>query len=76
MQFWCGTAFMSTPELPAVARMLDDAGDDGIVTGVMCSPWAGVDHIHSGAHDALQQHAERHRGPIERFAEEIVARCH
>ena len=26
MRFWCGTAFMSTPELPAVARMLDEAG--------------------------------------------------
>ena len=23
MKFWCGTAFMRTPELPAVARMLE-----------------------------------------------------
>lgn len=26
MKFWCGTAFMSSPELPEVARMLDEAG--------------------------------------------------
>ena len=25
MKFWCGTAFMSSPELPPVARMLDEA---------------------------------------------------
>lgn len=32
MEFWCGTAFMSTPELPAVARMLDESGYHGILT--------------------------------------------
>ena len=32
MRFWCGTAFMSTPELPAVARMLDEAGYYGVMT--------------------------------------------
>src|SRR3954453_15752019 len=26
MRFWCSTAFMSSPELPQVAKMLDDAG--------------------------------------------------
>jgi hypothetical protein len=31
MQFWPGTAFMKTSEAVAVARMLDDAGFDGIV---------------------------------------------
>ncbi|HME50374.1 TIGR03619 family F420-dependent LLM class oxidoreductase [Mycobacterium sp.] len=31
MEFWCGTAFMKTEEAPAVARMLDEAGYDGMV---------------------------------------------
>jgi probable F420-dependent oxidoreductase len=31
MEFWCGTAFMKTEEAPAVARMLDEAGYDGLV---------------------------------------------
>src|SRR5262245_49094635 len=31
MQFWCGTAFMKATEAPAVARMLDEAGYDGMV---------------------------------------------
>ena len=26
MKFWCSTAFMNTPQLPEVARMLDEAG--------------------------------------------------
>jgi len=29
MKFWCSTAFMSSPELPAVAKMLYDAGYHG-----------------------------------------------
>jgi probable F420-dependent oxidoreductase len=29
MKFWCSTAFMSSPELPAVARMLDESGYHG-----------------------------------------------
>jgi alkanesulfonate monooxygenase SsuD/methylene tetrahydromethanopterin reductase-like flavin-dependent oxidoreductase (luciferase family) len=45
------------------------------VTGAMVSPWAGLDDINAGRHDALKQGAERYRGPIERFAEEIVAPC-
>ena len=32
MQFWSGTAFMKTTEAVAVARMLDEAGFDGMVT--------------------------------------------
>jgi probable F420-dependent oxidoreductase len=32
MQFWSGTAFLSTTEIPLVARMLDEAGFDGIMT--------------------------------------------
>jgi probable F420-dependent oxidoreductase len=32
MQFWSGTAFMDATEAVAVARMLDEAGYDGIVT--------------------------------------------
>lgn len=31
MEFWCGTAFMKTEEAPAVARMLDEAGYDGML---------------------------------------------
>lgn len=29
MRFWCSTAFISSPELPKVARMLDEAGYHG-----------------------------------------------
>ena len=32
MQFWSGTAFMKATDSVAVAKMLDDAGFDGIVT--------------------------------------------
>jgi probable F420-dependent oxidoreductase len=46
MQFWCGTAFMETAELTAVARMLDDAGYYGMLTSdhltfprVLASPY-------------------------------------
>ncbi len=31
MQFWSGTAFMNTTEAVAVARMLDEAGYDGMI---------------------------------------------
>ncbi len=59
------------PPSPDLYRRAEDIG----VTGVMVSPWAGVDDINAGHHDALKQPAERYRGPIERFAEEIVYRC-
>jgi hypothetical protein len=36
MQFCCGTAFLKTTEIPHVARLLDEAGFDGIIT---------VDHL-------------------------------
>jgi probable F420-dependent oxidoreductase len=32
MQFWCGTGFMRAVEMPAVARMLDEAGYFGMMT--------------------------------------------
>ena len=32
MQFWSGTAFMDPRDATAVARMLDEAGGDGIVS--------------------------------------------
>jgi len=31
MKFWCGTPFMKTTEAPAVARMVDEAGYDGMI---------------------------------------------
>lgn len=31
MQFWCGTPFMKTTESLAVARMIDEAGYDGMI---------------------------------------------
>src|SRR4051794_10284600 len=31
MKFWCGTAFMDPVEMPAVARLLDEHGYDGVV---------------------------------------------
>jgi probable F420-dependent oxidoreductase len=31
MQFWCGTPFMKTTESVAVARMVDEAGYDGMI---------------------------------------------
>lgn len=32
MQFWCGTAFLDTVDLPAIASLVDQAGFDGMVT--------------------------------------------
>jgi alkanesulfonate monooxygenase SsuD/methylene tetrahydromethanopterin reductase-like flavin-dependent oxidoreductase (luciferase family) len=31
MQFWSGTPFMATSEALAIARMLDEAGYDGVI---------------------------------------------
>ncbi|MGZ4759941.1 MAG: TIGR03619 family F420-dependent LLM class oxidoreductase [Acidimicrobiales bacterium] len=45
------------------------------ITGTMCAPWAGGDLTRAGDHADLVEPAERHRGAIERFAEQIVARC-
>jgi probable F420-dependent oxidoreductase len=59
------------PPSPDLYRRAEDAG----VTGVMVSPWAGVEDINAGRHDALKRPAERYRGPIERFAKEIVQPC-
>jgi probable F420-dependent oxidoreductase len=63
-------AFRETP----TADLFKRAEEMG-VTGAMVSPWAGLDDINAGRHEALKQRAERYRGPIERFAEEIVAPC-
>jgi alkanesulfonate monooxygenase SsuD/methylene tetrahydromethanopterin reductase-like flavin-dependent oxidoreductase (luciferase family) len=48
------------PPSPDLYKRAADAG----ITAVMCSPWAGVD-VGSGD-------VERFRGPIERFAEDII----
>lgn len=32
MQFWCGTAFLDTVDLPVIAQLIDRAGFHGIVT--------------------------------------------
>lgn len=63
-------ALMEMPS-PDVYKRAEEIG----ITGTMCAPWAGLDDIHAGAHDSLQQPAERYRDPIERFAEQIVAKC-
>jgi probable F420-dependent oxidoreductase len=76
---WVGTAdrpfeiVVSLRDAPSadLHRRAEDIG----VTAVMCSPWMGVDHIGSGASDGLKQPAERFRAPIERFAEDVIARC-
>jgi hypothetical protein len=44
------------------------------VTAVMCSPWAMADDVSSGTHDAFKLTADSYRAPIERFAEEILAK--
>jgi hypothetical protein len=38
-------------------------------------PWATAVDLQSGAHDGLKQPAERYRGAIEQFAEQVVDRC-
>lgn len=59
------------PPSPDLYARADEAG----VTGVMCSPWAGIADINAGHHEDLQKPAERYREPIERFAEAIVSKC-
>lgn len=44
------------------------------ITGVTASPWANRERTHAGDHRDLKKPAERYREPIERFAEEIVAK--
>lgn len=60
-------------EMPSIDlyRRAEELG----VTGTMCMPWAGMDEVSAGAHEGLLQRAERYKGPIDRFAEEIVSRC-
>jgi probable F420-dependent oxidoreductase len=59
---------------PPSADLYRRAEDLG-VTGVMCSPWSSHDASRSGSHDHLKQPAERYRAPIERFAEDVMAKC-
>jgi hypothetical protein len=49
------------PPSPDLYKRAADVG----ITAVMCSPWAGLDDMGSGD-------VERFRGPIERFAENII----
>ncbi len=58
---------------PASVDLFKRAEDIG-VTAVMCSPWAMADAVSSGAHDAFKLTADRYRAPIERFAEDILAK--
>jgi probable F420-dependent oxidoreductase len=62
-------ALRETPS-PDLFKRAEDAG----ITAVMCSPWAGADDVLSGNHDPFQLDAERYRAPIERFAENIIAK--
>ena len=60
-----------TDRLTAPQAIQEELG----VAGTMCMPWAGMESISTGDHSALQQSAERYRGPIEEFAEAIVSKC-
>lgn len=63
--------FYDVPSVDLYRRAEEELG----VTGTMCMPWAGMEDISAGDHAGLRQSAERYRGPIERFAEEIVEKC-
>ena len=58
---------------PASVDLFNGAEDIG-VTAVMCSPWAMADDVSSGAHDVFKLTADRYRAPIERFAEDVLAK--
>jgi alkanesulfonate monooxygenase SsuD/methylene tetrahydromethanopterin reductase-like flavin-dependent oxidoreductase (luciferase family) len=49
------------------------------ITGLLCRPWAGAEHNRAERNSPDQQHpeesAERYRAAINRFAEQVVARC-
>ena len=63
--------FYDVPSADLYKRAEEELG----VAGTMCMPWAGMESISTGDHSALQQSAERYRGPIEEFAEAIVSKC-
>jgi len=44
------------------------------ITGMLCTPWAGMEQVSSGQH-GRKESAERYRAPINRFAGQIVSRC-
>jgi alkanesulfonate monooxygenase SsuD/methylene tetrahydromethanopterin reductase-like flavin-dependent oxidoreductase (luciferase family) len=56
------TLALLEPPSPDLYRRAEDAG----ITAVMCAPWMGV--------DLPGDDVERYRGPIERFAEDIISK--
>lgn len=63
--------FYEPPSVDLYRRAEDEVG----VTGTMTMPWAGMEDVSTGEHAGLRQSADRFRGPIERFAEDIVSKC-
>ncbi|GAB3233423.1 TIGR03619 family F420-dependent LLM class oxidoreductase [Mycolicibacterium hippocampi] len=51
------------PPTPDLYKRAEDAG----ITAVMCAPWMGAEGVPSGG-------VERFRGPIEQFAETVIAK--
>lgn len=51
------------PPTPELYKRAEDAG----ITAVMCAPWMGAEGVRSGG-------VERFRGPIEQFAETVIAK--
>ncbi|CAA0089724.1 putative protein [Mycolicibacterium vanbaalenii] len=51
------------PPTPDLYKRAEDAG----ITAVMCAPWMGVEGVRSGG-------VEQFRGPIEQFAETVIAK--
>jgi len=63
--------FYDVPSPDLYKRAEEELG----VTATMTMPWAGMQDISSGDHTGLTESADRYRAPIERFAEDIVAKC-
>jgi alkanesulfonate monooxygenase SsuD/methylene tetrahydromethanopterin reductase-like flavin-dependent oxidoreductase (luciferase family) len=62
--------FYETPTVD-LYRRAEELG----VTATMTMPWAGMAEISSGQHAGLQESSARYRGPIDRFAADIVDKC-
>ncbi|MCV6978271.1 TIGR03619 family F420-dependent LLM class oxidoreductase [Mycobacterium bourgelatii] len=62
-------ALMEPPSVD-LFRRAEDIG----VTAVMCAPWAGAGEVVAGDLEAFGADAARYRAPIERFANDIVAK--
>ena len=56
------TLALLEPPSPDLYKRAEDAG----ITAVMCAPWMGV--------DLPGDDVERYRGPIERFAEDVISK--